>query len=67
GLVLATDAAELRAALERHRDNIASETLADRIEITSAAGTTPDDEALDVDGHALALRLTPLGGPGSRS
>ena len=54
-LAFATPSAELRSALERHLDYVASETLADLAVFGSLAdGTT---EAIDVDGHPLSVSL----------
>ncbi len=51
-LVLSTDSAELRAALEAQRDEIAAEVLA-----TSLALGEVDEAPIDVDGHPLRIAL----------
>ena len=54
-LVFATESAELRTALERHRDYVAGETLAASIHF----GTPPAAaEPHDIDGHPLAIAVT---------
>ena len=60
-LDLGTESAELRTALERHADWIASETLADRVTWRAVAD---GGETLDIDGHPLALSVTPRGSRG---
>lgn len=53
-LVFATESAELRAAIERHRDYVAGETLAASIHF----GTPPAAaEPHDIDGHPLAISV----------
>jgi isoleucyl-tRNA synthetase len=54
-LAFVTDAAELKAALERHRDAVASETLAASITFGPLADAAT--ETVDVDGHALAISI----------
>jgi isoleucyl-tRNA synthetase len=54
-LVFATESAELRTALERHRDYVAGETLAASIHF----GTPPAAaEPHDIDGHPLSIAVT---------
>ncbi|MFM8435651.1 MAG: DUF5915 domain-containing protein, partial [Planctomycetia bacterium] len=54
-LVFATESAELREALERHRDYVSGETLAASIHF----GTPPAAaEPHDIDGHPLAIAVT---------
>jgi isoleucyl-tRNA synthetase len=54
-----TASPELRAAIERHVDYVAAETLAS----TAAFGTLPDATAaaIDVDGHPLVIAIRPAG------
>jgi isoleucyl-tRNA synthetase len=54
-LAFVTDAAELKAALERHREAVASETLAASITFGPLADAAT--ETVDVDGHALAISI----------
>ncbi|MBM4011653.1 MAG: isoleucine--tRNA ligase [Planctomycetes bacterium] len=62
-LVFATKSAELREALERHRDYVSGETLAASIHF----GTPPAAaEPHDIDGHPLAIAVTKAG-PAARS
>jgi predicted RNA-binding protein with PIN domain len=57
-LVFETDSTELRSALERHRDSIAGETLADSLGFGAGpAGATA--ESIDVEGHPLTIHLLP--------
>ena len=57
-IVVATESAELRAAIERHLRYIESETLAASIHF----GTPPADAAPhEIDGHPLALSVTKAG------
>ncbi|MFM8733576.1 MAG: isoleucine--tRNA ligase [Pirellulales bacterium] len=61
-LVLATESAELRAALEQHHDYVASETLAASLRF----GVPPASAAShEIDGHPLALSVTKH--PGARA
>ena len=58
-LVLATESADLRAALDRHRDYLAGETLAASIRF----GAPPEAaEPHDIDGHPLAIAVLKHGG-----
>jgi isoleucyl-tRNA synthetase len=53
-LAFATDSADLRAALERHRDYVTAETLAVSATVSPAlAGGDP----VDIDGHALTIAV----------
>jgi isoleucyl-tRNA synthetase len=54
-LVFATDSADLRAAIERHRDYVASETLAAGVAFGPLADG--ETETVDVDGHALVILI----------
>jgi isoleucyl-tRNA synthetase len=54
-LAFVTDAPDLQAALERHRDAIAGETLAESITFGPLADA--DTEAVDVDGHPLVISI----------
>jgi isoleucyl-tRNA synthetase len=54
-LAFVTDSAALRAALERHRDAVAGETLAESIAFGPLAGA--ETEVVDVDGHALSISI----------
>jgi isoleucyl-tRNA synthetase len=54
-LAFVTDSAELRAALEAHRDAVAAETLATSLDFGPLAGAMTD--AVDVDGHALSISI----------
>jgi isoleucyl-tRNA synthetase len=54
-LAFATDAADLRAALEAHREGVAAETLAASITFGPLAPAAT--ETVDVDGHALAITI----------
>jgi isoleucyl-tRNA synthetase len=57
-LVLATESAELRDALERHRDYVAGETLATGVTF----GSPPADaQQHDIDGHPLAIAVAKAG------
>jgi hypothetical protein len=57
-IVVATESAELRAAIERHLHYIESETLAASIRFgTPPAGAEPHE----IDGHPLALAVTKAG------
>ncbi len=57
-LAFETSSTELHAALERHRDWIAGETLADSLCFGAGpAGATV--ESIDVDGHPLAIHILP--------
>jgi isoleucyl-tRNA synthetase len=58
-LVFATESAELRTALERHRDYVAGETLAASATFGTLAGGT--SESLDLDGHPLTITLRKVG------
>ena len=53
-VTLATDAAELRAALGAQRDYVAGEVLATTLDLVPGAA---GDHQLDVDGHALSVSL----------
>ncbi|MFM9059219.1 MAG: isoleucine--tRNA ligase [Planctomycetaceae bacterium] len=57
-LAFTTDSADLRAALERHIDYLAAETLATTA--TVAAGPAAGD-VIDVDGHTLAITIHKAG------
>jgi len=63
-LSLGTDSPGLRAALERHGDWIAAETLADRIDWDAAGAGT---ETIDIDGEPLTIRVTARGASGGRA
>ena len=54
-LEFATDSPELRAALERHLDYVAAETLATRAVCTPLAAASA--EPVDIDGHPLAITI----------
>ena len=57
-LVFSTESAELREALDQHRDYVSSETLAASIRF----GTPPTAaEPHDIDGHPLAIAVTKAG------
>jgi isoleucyl-tRNA synthetase len=57
-LAFETGSAELRSALELHRESIAAETLAASIDFGAGpAGATA--ETIDVDGHPLTIHLRP--------
>jgi isoleucyl-tRNA synthetase len=57
-IVVATESADLREAIERHRHYIESETLAASIRFgTPPAGAEPHE----IDGHPLALAVTKAG------
>jgi isoleucyl-tRNA synthetase len=65
-LTFETDSAELRSALEHHRDSIAGETLAATLTFGAGpAGATA--ETIDVDGHPLTIHILPLGRQGERA
>jgi isoleucyl-tRNA synthetase len=55
GLGFETGSAELRAALEKHLDAMAGETLATSVTFGPLAGGT--QESLDIDGHPLTIHL----------
>jgi hypothetical protein len=55
-----TDSAELRRALEAHRESVAAETLAASLVFGPLAGAAA--EAVDVDGHALSISIRGLSG-----
>ncbi len=57
-LAFATDSADLRAALEAHRDYVAAETLAVRATVAAGAG---DGESVDIDGHPLTISIRTVG------
>jgi hypothetical protein len=58
-LAFETASADLRSALELHRDSIASETLAAAIHFgPGPAGASA--ETIDVDGHPLTIHLQSL-------
>jgi isoleucyl-tRNA synthetase len=57
-LVFATESAELRAAIERHRDYVGGETLASSIQFGTPPATA---EPHDIDGHPLAIAVTKAG------
>ena len=57
-VTLGTDSAELRAALERHHDYVAAETLATTIRFVTPSGTA---ESYDIDGHPLTLDICTVG------
>jgi isoleucyl-tRNA synthetase len=59
-LAFVTDSAELRRALEAHRESVAAETLAASLVFGPLAGAAA--EAVDVDGHALSISIRGLGG-----
>ena len=58
-LEFATDSPELRAALEKHLDYLAAETLATRAVCTPLAAATA--EPIDIDGHPLAISIRQVG------
>lgn len=60
-LEFATPSAELRAALEAHLDYVAAETLAASATVALAAGA--GGEVIDLDGHPLAITVTPAAAP----
>jgi len=62
-LVFGTESAELRAALERHRDYVAGETLAASIRFAAPQAAA---ELHDVDGHQLSIAVTKAA-PGQRA
>ena len=53
-VTLATDALELRAALQAQRDYVAAEVLATTLDLVSGAA---GDHEIDVDGHPLSVSL----------
>jgi len=53
-----TSSPELRAAIERHLDYVAGETLAESATFGTLPGTTP--ESLDIDGHPLTITIRAL-------
>ncbi|MFM7108410.1 MAG: DUF5915 domain-containing protein, partial [Planctomycetaceae bacterium] len=57
-VAFATDSAALKAALERHLDYVAAETLATGATVTAGAGA---GETVDIDGHALAITIRKTG------
>ena len=58
-LAFETASAELKSALEHHRDSIAGETLAAAIDFgPGPAGATA--ETIDVDGHPLTIHIQAL-------
>ena len=59
-LAFETSSPELRAALERHLDYVASETLAIRATCGELTATTA--EPLDIDGHPLIILIHRAGG-----
>jgi len=61
-LVFATESAELREALERHRDYVAGETLAASIRF---GPPPPAAEPHDIDGHPLSIAVTKAGAGGA--
>lgn len=58
-LTLHTPDAELRAALDEHRDHLAEEVLATRLEVT--AEPPAGAESLEIEGRPLAVRLEKTG------
>ena len=56
-LTFETASPELRAAIERHLDYVAAETLATTASFDTLAGAKP--ESIDVDGHPLAIAIRP--------
>jgi isoleucyl-tRNA synthetase len=62
-LAFETPSAELRAAIERHLDYVASETLATAAAFGPLAGATA--EPIDIDGHPLAIAIRPVAAGGS--
>jgi len=58
-LEFATDSPELRAALEKHLDYVAAETLATRAVCTPLAAAAA--EPIDIDGHSLAISIRQVG------
>jgi isoleucyl-tRNA synthetase len=65
-LVFATESPDLRAALEAHRDYVAAETLATRVDFGAV-----DAAPIDIDGHPLGIGLRVAvatgAGPGAAS
>jgi len=59
-LAFETASPELRAALDRHLDYVAAETLATRASFGGLAGGTADQ--LDIDGHPLTIAIRRVGG-----
>jgi isoleucyl-tRNA synthetase len=59
-LAFETASPELRAALDRHLDYVAAETLATRASFGRLAGGTADQ--LDIDGHPLTIAIRRVGG-----
>jgi len=57
-LAFATGSAELRAALDAHRDYVAAETLAVTATVADGAGA---GETIDIDGHPLSITLRRVG------
>ncbi len=56
-LSLHTNSENIAQAVKRFTDHIKEEVLATQLEIQDAAGTTPDTEAIDVDGASLWIAM----------
>ena len=56
-VILSTDDAPLREALDEHRAHVAHEVLADALDVVGAADASSEAAAVDIEGHALIIGI----------